>query len=175
MNNVDDLAKLDRDYDAVLGIGSLMHAPLDVVKPEFDALSACLNLRVGVSSCTPTRRSAGNGRDPSLPSVGRKTDGPGTPWAEWYDADKLIDALRPPDLKLVYYCEYRHGDMNCIDLVRSGPQQVLPADSVLFARADSSAGRDTLGRRVLATRLGRPPPDNWARMLELCRRDPPHG
>lgn len=137
LNGADDLAKLDADYDAVMGFGSLMHAPLDVMKPEFDALAACLKPEGGrfIMHSYPKARWE---REGSLPfdQWGAKTDGEGTPWAEWYDADKLIDALKPARFELVYYCEYRRGDMNCIDLVRSVPEHVLPVDSVLIARGD---------------------------------------
>ena len=138
MNDAGDLANLDRNYDAVMGFGSLMHAPFDVMKPEFDGLTTRLKPEGGrfIMHAYPKKRWE---REGSLPfdKWGEKTDGEGTPWAEWYDADKLIDALKPARFELVYYCEYRQGDMNCIDLVRSAvPAQVLPIDSVLFARGD---------------------------------------
>lgn len=135
MRDVGDLLKLDRDYDAVMGFGSLMNAPLDVMKPEFDALAACLKPEGGrfIMHSYPKSRWE---REGSLPfdKWGAKTDGEGTPWVEWYDAVKLIDALRPARFELVYYCEYRRGDMNCIDLIRSAvPAQVLPADATPLA------------------------------------------
>jgi len=137
MRDVDDLMKLDRDYDAVMGFGSLMNAPIEVMKPEFDALAACLKPESGrfIMHSYPKARWE---REGSLPfdQWGAKTDGEGTPWAEWYDADKLIDALKPARFELVYYCEYRQGDMNCIDLVRSKVPQLLPVDAVLWARSD---------------------------------------
>ncbi len=137
MRDVDDLMKLDRDYDAVMGFGSLMNAPIEVMKPEFDALAACLKPESGrfiMHSYPKTRWE----REGSLPfdKWGEKTDGEGTPWAEWYDTDKLIDALKPARFELVYYCEFRQGDMNCIDLVRSRAPQLLPVDAVLLARSD---------------------------------------
>jgi 2-polyprenyl-3-methyl-5-hydroxy-6-metoxy-1,4-benzoquinol methylase len=138
MRDAEDLAKLDCDYDAVMGFGSLMHAPLDVMKVELDALAARLKPESGrfIMHSYPKRRWE---REGSLPfsQWGAKTDGEGTPWAEWYDADKLIDALKPARFELVYYCEYRQGDMNCIDLVKSAVlEQVLPVDSVPIARGD---------------------------------------
>jgi SAM-dependent methyltransferase len=138
MADAGDLMKLDRNYDAIMGFGSLMHAPLNVMKLEFDALVACLKPESGrfiMHSYPKTRWE----REGSLPfdKWGEKTDGEGTPWAEWYDADKLIDALKPARFELVYYCEYRQGDMNCIDLIRSAvPEQLLPKDAVLVARGD---------------------------------------
>ena len=138
MKDVADLAKLDLDYDAVMGFGSLMHAPFDVMKPEFDALVTRLKREGGrfIMHAYPKGRWEREG-SLAFDKWGEKTDGEGTPWAEWYDADKLIDALKPARFELVYYCEYRQGDMNCIDLVRSAPPaRVLPVDTVLFARGD---------------------------------------
>jgi 2-polyprenyl-3-methyl-5-hydroxy-6-metoxy-1,4-benzoquinol methylase len=138
MRDVADLARLDRDYDAVMGFGSLMHAPLQVMKPEFDALTACLKPGGGrfIMHAYPKKRWEREG-SLAFDQWGAKTDGEGTPWAEWYDAGKLIDALKPARFELVHYCEYRQGDMNCIDLVRSAvPEQVLPLDAILFARGD---------------------------------------
>ena len=138
MKGVDDLRKLDRDYDAVMGFGSLMNAPLDVMKPEFQALAACLKPEGGrfIMHSYPKSRWEREGSVP-FDKWGEQTDGEGTPWAEWYDADKLIDALKPARFELVYYCEFRQGDMNCIDLVRSkASEPVLPADSVLCGRCD---------------------------------------
>jgi SAM-dependent methyltransferase len=138
MKDIDDLAKLDRDYDAVMGFGSLMHAPFEVMKPELDLLVACLKEEGGrfIMNAYPKARWVREGCLP-FDQWGVKTDGEGTPWAEWYDAGKLIEALKPARFELVYYCEYRKGDMNCIDLVRTPSRQlVLPADSVLLAHGD---------------------------------------
>ena len=137
MHDAEDLMKLDRDYDAVMAFGSLMNAPIEVMKPEFEALAACLKPESGrfIMHSYPKARWE---REGSLPfdQWGAKTDGEGTPWAEWYDAGKLLDALKPARFELVYSCEYRRGDMNCIDLVRSKVPQLLPVDAVLLARSD---------------------------------------
>jgi len=138
MKNVADLEQLDRDYDAVMGFGSLMHAPLDIMKPEFDALATRLKPEGGrfIMHSYPKGRWEREGAL-AFDKWGEKTDGQGTPWAEWYDSDKLIDALKPARFELVYYCEYRQGDMNCIDLVRSAPPaRVLPVETILLARGD---------------------------------------
>jgi len=138
MKNVADLEQLDRDYDAVMGFGSLMHAPLDIMKPEFDALAARLKPEGGrfIMHSYPKGRWEREGAL-AFDKWGEKTDGEGTPWAEWYDSDKLINALKPARFELVYYCEYRQGDMNCIDLVRSAPPaRVLPVETILLAGGD---------------------------------------
>jgi hypothetical protein len=137
MQDVEDLMKLDCDYDAVMAFGSLMNALIEVMKPEFDALAACLKPEGGrfIMHSYPRERREREG-SLAFDQWGAKTDGEGTPWAEWYDAGKLIDILNPARFELVYYCEYRQGDMNCIDLVRSKTPQLLPVDAVLWARSD---------------------------------------
>src|SRR5262249_48003718 len=95
MRGAEDLAALPANYAAVMGFGSLMNAPYEIMKPEFDALAARLRPDQGrfIMHAYPKTRWE---REGSLPfdKWGEKTDGPGTPWAEWYDADKLMEALR---------------------------------------------------------------------------------
>jgi SAM-dependent methyltransferase len=145
MRDVDGLAALPTDFDAVMGFGSLMNAPYEVMKPEFDALVARLRPDLGrfIMHSYPKARWE---REGSLPfdQWGEKTDGPGTPWAEWYDVDKLIDALRPARFEPVFYCEYRRGDMNCIDLVRSAPfHDPLPSGAVRISGGPILAKAET--------------------------------
>jgi hypothetical protein len=45
------------------------------------------------------------------------TDGPGTPWAEWYDAEKLLSLLEPFPFRLVFETEWHDRDFNWFDLV----------------------------------------------------------
>ena len=128
MERLQDLASLAADYDAVFGFGSLMNAPLEIMKPEFAVLAD--RVKPGgrfIMQAYPKSRWEREGRMP-FEQWGEKTDGEGTPWAEWYDAEKLIEALKPERFHLVYYCDWYRGDMNCIDLVKSDPtQDDLPA------------------------------------------------
>jgi 2-polyprenyl-3-methyl-5-hydroxy-6-metoxy-1,4-benzoquinol methylase len=119
METLGDLDGLPADYDAVFGFGSLMHAPLEIMKPEFAALVARLKPEGRfIMHAYPKSRWEREGEMP-FEKWGEKTDGQGTPWAEWYDANKLIEALKPARFHLVYYCDWYRGDMNCIDLVQS--------------------------------------------------------
>jgi SAM-dependent methyltransferase len=113
-----DLDTLDTDYDAVFAFGSMHHIPAATGKAEFDALSR--RLKPGgrfVMHAYPFSRWIADGRMP-FETWGGLTDGPGTPWAEWYDAPKLIAQLLPARFALVFYCEFRDGAMNAIDLVK---------------------------------------------------------
>ena len=116
---IDEVAAFDGladDYDVVMAIGSLHHAPQKVVAPEIDALSRRLKLGGRwLQFAYPKVRWE---RDGSLPFDvwGPVTDGPGTPWTEWYDVDKLM-ALLPERFAPVFYTEWHGGEFNWFDLV----------------------------------------------------------
>jgi len=79
----------------VLALGSLHHAPIKMIKPEMQEL--CKHLKTGgrwLQLAYPYERWVACG-SPSFERFGVMTDGEGTPWAEWYDANKLMDVLSP--------------------------------------------------------------------------------
>jgi 2-polyprenyl-3-methyl-5-hydroxy-6-metoxy-1,4-benzoquinol methylase len=118
LEHVEQLDVLDTDYDAVVAFGSLHHIPAEIGKPEFEALGR--RLQPGgrfIMHAYPYQRWIDEGRLP-FDRWGEKTDGAGTPWAEWYDSAKLVDRLRPMEFAPLLYCEYRNGAMNCIDLIK---------------------------------------------------------
>ncbi len=118
IREAEDMDKLERDYDAVFGFGSLHHAPPSVIKPELAALARRLKPEGRlIQHAYPKSRWERDG-SPPFEEWGVITDGEGTPWAEWYDAAKLQEMLRPERFDLVFTCDYRDGEMNCIDLVR---------------------------------------------------------
>jgi hypothetical protein len=140
LHMVEDLDRLETDYDAVFGFGSLMNAPESVMKPEFDALVRRLKPHGRfIMHAYPKVRWEREGRVP-FDRWGEQTDGPGTPWAEWYDTRKLQRLLLPARFEPVLYCEYYKGAMNCIDLlnVTGDPQfeeRPLPASAILLEGA----------------------------------------
>jgi SAM-dependent methyltransferase len=118
LTRFDDLDSLDSDFDAVVAFGSLHHIDAVEGKPEFEALAR--RLKPGgrfIMHAYPVQRWIDEGRLP-FEEWGEKTDGAGTPWAEWYDTRKLLSQLRPALFAPVLYCEYRAGAMNCIDVIR---------------------------------------------------------
>jgi 2-polyprenyl-3-methyl-5-hydroxy-6-metoxy-1,4-benzoquinol methylase len=137
LKQVAQLDTLDADYDAVVAFGSLHHIPADAGKPEFDALARRLKPAGRfIMHAYPWQRWVDEGKVP-FDRWGEKTDGAGTPWAEWYDADKLVAQLRPAVFAPVLYCEYRDGAMNCIDLIKVDgvPGLQRAAGAVEVARA----------------------------------------
>jgi SAM-dependent methyltransferase len=128
VQNLDDFDRLDCDYDAVFAFGSLHHMESDVAKPAVAALAR--RLKPGgrfVMHAYPFGRWVNEARPP-FSKWGEATDGPGTPWAEWYDTKKLIAQLSPARFAPVLYCEYRSGAMNCIDLIKIDDHATLSAE-----------------------------------------------
>ena len=82
LESIDSLRDLDTDYDIIMAIGSLHHAPTEVIVPEVAELRR--HLKVGgrwLQLAYPKTRWVREGRLP-FSQWGIMTDGPGTPWAE---------------------------------------------------------------------------------------------
>lgn len=104
-------------FDAVFAQGSLHHAPQDVVGPEVRGLAQYLTPGGRwLQLAYPRVRWEREGK-PSYARWGEMTDGPNTPWAEWYDAAKLLQLLAPLPFRVVFETEWHDGDFNWIDLV----------------------------------------------------------
>ena len=119
LKSFDVINSLDTDYDAVFAGGSLHHAPAGATKPEFEALASRLKPDGRfIMAAYPKSRWEADG-SPPFDQWGKITDGEATPWAEWYDARKLLQQLAPYRFHLLMYLEYQSGDMNWIDVVRT--------------------------------------------------------
>jgi SAM-dependent methyltransferase len=115
-----DPIKLANDYDAVFAIGSLHHAPSEVLKPEFEALAS--RLKPGgrfVALTYPKERWIADGSR-SFSEFGKSTDGESTPWAEWYDLDKMLAQLAPHKFEPLMYFNYLNDQLNWFDLRKIG-------------------------------------------------------
>ncbi len=118
LDGLEAIDSLDTDYDVVWAQGSLINAPFDVTQREAAALLR--RLPAGgrwIELAYPKRRWE---REGSLPfdKWGVKTDGPGTPWVEWYDLDKLRSLLAPATFDVVLAFDFHGEDFNWFDLVR---------------------------------------------------------
>lgn len=172
LQHVRQLDELATDYDAVVAFGSLHHMPADTGRPEFETLAR--RLKAGgrfIMHAYPLQRWLDEGQLP-FDRWGEQTDGAGTPWAEWYDTEKLIEQLRPTGFAPVLYCEYRDGAMNCIDLIKvdgvpglervpAGASPIAGAIDVAFLSAQPGwkavATPDSRGSTLVTT-----PEESWA-------------
>lgn len=108
--------ELPFDFDMIFALGSLHHAPREVVGPEIQELG--LHLKVGGTWCQlayPKLRWERDG-SPPFDQWGDVTDGQGTPWAEWYDGSKLLDLLAPTPFELILEHEWHDHDFNWFEL-----------------------------------------------------------
>lgn len=120
LNNIDSFRMLDSDYDVILAMGSLHHAPARVIKPEAEELLR--HLKVGgrwLQLAYPRTRWLRDG-SPSFGNWGEMTDGVGTPWAEWYDLPKLLTLLRPARFDIVLCQEFHESSFIWFDLLYQG-------------------------------------------------------
>jgi 2-polyprenyl-3-methyl-5-hydroxy-6-metoxy-1,4-benzoquinol methylase len=121
---------LDTDYDIILAMGSLHHAPIPVIKPEVDELRR--HLKIGgrwVQLAYPKTRWLRE-RCPRFSAWGEMTDGPGTPWAEWYDLDKLLRLHSPGLFDVVLCLEFHQSDFIWFDLLYRGERAANHAAAV---------------------------------------------
>jgi 2-polyprenyl-3-methyl-5-hydroxy-6-metoxy-1,4-benzoquinol methylase len=117
LTGLEDLTRLDGEYDAIFAHGSLHHAPAEVIKSEFTALVS--RLKVGgrfIMLAYPKSRWEREG-SPPFSEWGKMTDGEATPWAEWYDVPKLLRQLLPFRFHVVM--TFDDGDLNWFDLLRT--------------------------------------------------------
>jgi SAM-dependent methyltransferase len=117
LRDVDSLRPLDTDYDVIMAMGSMHHAPVDVLKPEYHELLR--HLKIGgrwLQLAYPFSRWIRYGKPP-FGKFGELTDGVGTPWAEPYDLPKLLGTFAPAKFDVVLYQEIHGGDFNWFDLV----------------------------------------------------------
>ncbi len=120
MEDVESLCVLDTDYDVIMAIGSLHHAPVKVIKREVQELVK--HLKVGgrwLQLAYPKVRWQKDGCPP-FDKWGEITDGTDTPWAEWYDLPKLLQVLEPACFKEVLYHNFHNNDFNWFDLLYEG-------------------------------------------------------
>lgn len=123
LEDIEALHTLDKDYDVIMAMGSLHHAPAEIIKPETQELLK--HLKVGgrwLQLAYPKTRWI---REGSLPfnRWGQITDGVNTPWAEWYDLPKLLDLLHPARFQVVLYQEFHNNNFVWFDLLYEGNQE----------------------------------------------------
>lgn len=120
LEDIDSLRALPRAVDVFWCQGSMINAPFDFAGEESRAMLE--HLPVGgrwIELAYPEARWEREGRLP-FHLWGERTDGPGTPWVEWYDVDRLRRRLRPAEFDVVLDLEFSDGDFVWFDLMRVG-------------------------------------------------------
>ena len=120
LEELGSLEKLEREFDVIMAMGSLHHAPYEVIRNEARILVD--HLKIGgrwLQLAYPRSRWLREGQLP-FQKWGERTDGPGTPWAEWYDLPKLLGMLAPARFDAVLVQEFHGGDFVWFDLILRG-------------------------------------------------------
>lgn len=104
------------DFDAVWAIGALHHAPFEIARVE--TLDLLRRLKPGgrwIELYYPFDRWQREGSMP-FTEFGKSTDGPRTPWAEWYDLAKVKRRLFPARTSTILDFETGGGNFGWADL-----------------------------------------------------------
>ena len=102
--------------DAVWAIGSLHHAPFDIARIE--TLDLLRHLKIGgrwIELTYPYERWLREGALP-FTEFGKRTDGERTPWAEWYDLEKVKRRLFPTRTTTILDFTTGGGNFGWVDL-----------------------------------------------------------
>ena len=142
---IDDLFEFHfkRKFDVFVAMGSLHHTPFRHMKRQVKAMMRYLKVNGRMFMLTyPKERYIDCGAK-DFAEFGRKTDGDRTPWAEWYD-DEKIKALLGPDFRLNWSTNFGEvsTNFNWFDLTK-----VSESDSSLQAPSykTSDLSKQSLG------------------------------
>lgn len=116
----DDLsfAALPGEFDAVLACGSVHHVPFEIARREcLNALGKLKPDARWLELVYPKERWLKEGSQP-FDQWGKATDGDRTPWAEWYDADKIRQRLAPAELTTILDFNFCDNNYRWVDFQR---------------------------------------------------------
>ena len=114
LSDIDDVGA----FEVLWCQGSMLNAPFEVMREECTKLLQ--HLPVGgrwIELAYPEERWRRDG-SPAFADWGRMTDGDRTPWAEWYDLEKLLARLAPAEFEVVLAFNFHNDDFNWFDLRR---------------------------------------------------------
>jgi len=118
LESLDSLSLLSGNYDVIWCQGSLINVPFEFAVQESRLLLQHLPMGGRWIELTyPKERWEREGRLP-FEQWGVRTDGPKTPWVEWYDLEKLMRRLAPAKFDVVLHFNFHDDDFNWFDLVR---------------------------------------------------------
>jgi SAM-dependent methyltransferase len=109
--------QLPYGFEVVMAIGSLLNAPQKATRAEIQLLLPHLNTGARwLHLAYPKSRWIREGMLP-FSQWGELTDGPGTPWMEYHDWEKMLYFFAPARIELVFSCEWHNNDFNWFDLI----------------------------------------------------------
>jgi SAM-dependent methyltransferase len=106
IDGIEAFDRLPRDFDVAWCIGSIHHIPFEEAREESAAIIECLKPGGRWIELTYPRERWVREGSPPFDRWGRLTDGERTPWAEWYDVEKLKLRLYPWRIEPIF--EHRH-------------------------------------------------------------------
>jgi ubiquinone/menaquinone biosynthesis C-methylase UbiE len=109
--------RLGGQFDAVVASGSMHHVPFEMAREECS--SVLRRLKPGgrwIELAYPKERWIREGSQP-FDQWGKGTDGDRTPWAEWYDAEKLRARLAPATFATVLDFRFYDDNFHWFDFV----------------------------------------------------------
>lgn len=110
------LAQLEGEFDVVWANGSLHHAPFEIARAEAQFLLR--RLKAGgrwIELFYSFDRWVRQGKLP-FTEWGKVTDGERTPWAEWYDVERVKSRLFPASTTTILDYDFGGGQYGWVDL-----------------------------------------------------------
>lgn len=117
LNGLSDLDKLPQ-FDVIWCCGSMHHAPFNFVHQE--AVLLADHLKTGgrwIQLAYPKERWEREG-SPDFSQWGVMTDGENTPWAEWYDLNKIKSLLSPHRFETILDISFQNYNYNWFDMLK---------------------------------------------------------
>jgi hypothetical protein len=98
------------------------------------------------------------------------TDGETTPWAEWYDLDKVLTLLEPYEFNVVVAFEFYNGDFIWFDL-KNVPSAGLsaPGAPASYTRAVSETQKENEQLRAQVAETRKEIELHRERLVQLCK------
>lgn len=111
-------------FDAFLMIGVIHHSPFDFMRRELRAMMKALNPGGRVAVMAYPRERYEMSRAQGFAEFAQLTDGARTPWAEWYD-DEKIARLFGRRFRLNWSRNFNDNKFAWFDLTKKGGQDVI--------------------------------------------------